>query len=699
MSFLSPLFLFAVLAIGIPLIIHLLNLKRPKKIVFSSLIFFKELQKTTIRNIRIKKYLLLLVRLLAICSLALVLARPYLPPGLVGGGEPSAALNVVLLDNSISMQRIGEKGPLLEQGKKIISELEASSKDTDRFIFQTTNGKKQFTSVIGHNQLLRRVEETEVSEGGNYTAQRLRSLISILDDSPYENKRLFIVSDGQLSQFSNLDQINDVPRTIHTTFFNLGEVAVQNTAIIAVETSSDMIGANSAVFLDVTVQNQSEIPISNQFIILEFENNIVGQYTISLSSHSSQTYSFEVIPTHTGTVIGRIILEGDEFISDNIKYYSIQVPESRKVLWVTPPNHVISDVSYTQLVLDASVQNEAQLSYKKIEIGELESINIEEFDALIFEGIRSIPEFAFERLQNFVQNDGGIFLFPSEQFDIQSYNDFLKRYNAGKFNGVMGDYASSRAIASGNNIQVDHPIFTDLFDADENDKIQVSSPDIYYYYQLQPSTSAGGFNIITLNNGDPLMREKRFGDGKIIISAIGNDAGWSNFGMKPLYAPFYYRSLLYATSSAKGGLTEHILGNEFSWTGKIDSDNLILMKGEDEITPETRNSSQGVELKYVASDWKPGFVTIKNEIEELHIAINIDKSESDFLNIDEEIFTKNELKARIVNVANVTDQTLSNEIIASGFGREIWQWFMYLGLFFLILESLISAYYKTETLN
>ncbi len=699
MSFLSPLFLFALLAIGIPLIIHLLNLKRPQKVAFSSLFFFKELQKTTIRKIKIKRYLLLLVRLLAITCLALVLARPYLPPGLIDGDSNSAALHVVLLDNSISMERIGEKGPLLEQAKSIITELEASSKDIDRFIFQTTNGEEQFTSVIGHSQLLRRFEETKISKGGNYTIQRLQSLISLLDDSPYENKRIYIISDGQLSQFTNLEQIETIPRTITTTLFNLGNVVVQNTAIISVETSSDMIGLKVPVFLDVTIQNQSDIPISNQFITLEFEQNIVGQYSVSLSPNSSQTYSFSVIPTKTGTVTGRILLEGDEFVSDNVEYFSIQVPERRNVLWVSSPEQIIKDISYTELILEASNQDEAQLNYTKIEIGEFESITIEEYESIIFEGLRTIPEFALERLEKFVQNGGGIILFPSEQFDIKSYNEFLKRYNAGIFNGIVGDYASLKPIASANNIEVDHPIFDDLFERDENEQIRVTRPDIYYYYRFQPSTSPGGLNIITLNNGDPLIREKRFGDGRIIISAIGNDSGWSNFGVKPLYAPFYYRALLYATSTADGGLAEHTLGQKFSWIGKISSTDLVLEKGDAEIIPETRSSSQGVELTYPAIDWEPGFVVIRNEKDELKIAVNMDKSESEFVSIDENIFMQNELEARIVNTAELQKQALTNEIIASGFGREIWQWFMWAGLCFLILESLISAYYKTETFN
>lgn len=382
------------------------------------------------------------------------------------------------------MGRIGEKGPLIEQGKQIIAELEASAKDIDRFIFQTTNGEEQFASVIGHSQLLRRLEQAEISNGGNYLEQRLESLVSVLNDSPYENKRLFIISDGQLSQLSGISEIENVPRTITTTLFNLGEVSVQNTVIKSLETSSDMIGVGLPVVLSVNVQNQSEIPISNQFITLEFEGSIVGQYSISLSANAAQTFNFEVIPTTIGTATGKISLEGDEFVSDNTKYFSIQVPESREVLWVTSADQAIQDFSYTQLVLDASNQSDAQLNYQKIEIGEFESANIEAFEAIIFDGVRSIPEFVFERLQNFVQNGGGIVLFPSEQSDILSYNNFFELYNAGEFVGVVGDYASFNSIASGNQIQIDHPIFTELFDSEENEQIRVTNPEIFYFYRF-----------------------------------------------------------------------------------------------------------------------------------------------------------------------------------------------------------------------
>ena len=696
MSFLSPIFLFAIAAIGLPLIIHLINLKKPQKVAFSTLAFFKELQKTTIRKIRIKRYLLLFVRLLAILCFALVLARPFLPPGLAGGGDKSAALNVILLDNSISMNRVGEKGPLFEQAKEIIAGLEVSSKDTDRFIFQTTNGEEEFSSVIGHSQLLRKLETVQISKAGNYAIQRLQSLVKVLDNAPYKNKRLFIISDGQNSQFEDLSTIDTVPPSIITTFFKLGEVSVQNTLITSLQTSSDMIGLRLPVTLNVEVQNQSDIPISNQFITVQFEGNIIGQYSISLLANGKQNFDFEVIPTKSGSAIGKIIIEGDEFVSDNIRYFSIQVPEVREVLWVTSEKQEILDVSYTEMVLEASNQSDGQLRYQKIGIEDFEAISLESFNAIIFDGLRFMPEYAFQRLQNFVQNGGGIIVFPSEQANIGSYNNFFDLYNAGKFNGVLGNYASFKPVASGIQIQSDHPIFTKLFDVEENEMIRITNPNIFYFYSFQPSSSPGGFNIITLHTGNPLFREKRFGEGRVLISAIGNDAGWSNFGTQPLYAPFYYRTLLYVSSSAQGGLTEHILGKEFVWSGKISTDNVIIKKGEDDIVPKIRNTSMAIELSYNAINWEPGIASILSNEDEIKIAVNLNNTESEFIVLDDLSLSETPLKPQIVNINEISDQTLANEIIASGFGREVWQWFLWAGLFFLILESLIIIFYKAE---
>ena len=698
MSFLSPFFLFAVAAVGLPLIIHFLNLKRPQKVAFSTLAFFKELQKTTIRKIRIKRWLLLALRLLAIICLALVLARPFLPPGLSAGGSSQApALNAIILDNSISMNRIGQKGPLFEQALEIIRDVESASKDSDRFIFQVSNGEEEFTNIIGHSQLQSRLEEASVISAGNYMASRTEDLIQILEDAPYENKRLFIITDGQLSQLQDLNELPEISRNITATLFNLGEVDVQNTVIKDVQSNTSMIGAGLPIQISVDIQNEGNVPVSNQFVTVEFNEQVVGQYSVSMGAGETQTFGFEVIPSGTESNNGQIIVEGDEFTDDNAWFFTIQVPDTRNVLWVNEADQTVDQLLYTEIVLEASGQNDAQLKYEQVTTNQLESVNLRDFDAIILDGVATIPEYSFDRFLEFVQNGGGIVFLPSEQGNINNYNDFLRRFNAGTFEGISGDYASFEPVASATGILEDHPVFEGLFERAGDEDLRVSYPDVFYYFKLRPSTSPGGFNIFTLNTNDPLIREKRFGDGKLIISGIGTDPGWSNFPVNPLFAPFYYRSLMYAASSDQGGFVLHELGEPFNWVGKLDNATARIEIDGDEIVPETEITAGGTRLQYPAEGWAPGWITLSDGEKNYQVAMNVSRGESDFQSGTKENLPEVSEKFTFVDTSTIPDETLQSEIIASGFGREIWNWFMWAGLFFLILETLVSTFYKTET--
>lgn len=689
----------AVSAVGLPLIIHLLNLRRPRKVQFSTLSFFKELQKTTIRKIRVKRYLLLLFRLLAVACLAFVLSRPFLPPGFGGSGNSLApALNTILIDNSISMSRIGQNGPLLEQAKEIVKSIEATSKDSDRFILQVTNGESQYSTILGHSQLLRKLEELTFTSSGNYGTKRIAGLVEILEDVPYENKRLFVITDGQRSQFLEDNTIENIPKTITATFINLGEVEVQNTVVVNLESSTNMIGVGLPVNLAVTIQNKSEVPVANQFLSLEVEGELVGQYSVSLPAGAQEVYAFEVSPSKVGSSNGKVIIEGDEFTLDNEIYFTIEVPESRDILWVKEDDNTEFN-SYTGVVLEASGSNDSQLSYTESGVEILGTSNLRNYDAIILDGLRVVPDFAFENLLDFVQSGKGVVFFPSETGDLRNYNSFLSQYNVGSFEGIQGEYAAFNSISKGSVLQEDHPIFAGLFEQETSEELRIANPDVYYYYKLKPSTSPGGFNIISMNNSDPLIREKRFGEGRLLVSATGSDLGWSNFPVKPLFAPFFYRTFLYASSSDEGGFVEHKLGDVFEWIGNTNMEETELDVEGNVVFPEATVTPSGVRVNHPAEDWVPGWVTIKDSERAYSIAVNMEREESEFVqfNKDERESIANGMT--FVDAFGLNNESLQNEIKASGLGREIWSWFMMAGIVFLVIESLISIFYKAETIS
>ncbi len=697
MSFLTPIFLFALTAVALPLVIHLLNLRKPKRIQFSTLAFFKELQKTTIRKIRIKRLLLLALRLLAIACLAMVLARPFLPP--IFGTSASSNLPTIyaiLIDNSISMSRIGSKGPLINQAKEIVQAIAVASKEDDRFIIQTTNGEQINASTLTAAQLERRIGALNVTNSGAFLAERMNTLLLALEESPYQNKKLYIIEDGNQDLETVLT--GDLEQQISNyavSVLSVEDVSVQNTFVTGISTSSSIIGEGIPLLVDVSVQNAGDVIAANQFLTVLLEGETIGQYSLQIDPQETQTFSFEINPSQSGAITGLATIEGDGFLLDNNYFFSVQIPDQRNVLWVQKQGANPNEISYTSAILDAHGAENTQIKYSKITQGEFISTSIDEFDALILDGLNKVPEFMFSDLQEFVQQGKGIVFFPSQIADIENYNRFLNLFNAGNFTGVSGDYASFNSIAKGSVLLEDHPVFSGLFELNENEQLSFAMPDVYYYLKLQTNNSGFGLNVIEMNNGDPLLREKKFGEGRLIVSTIGNDPAWSSFPVKALFAPTYYRTILYAASLEEGGLSNHLLGETFRWRGEADPKTTELVWNEETIQVNPQNLGGTISLDYKGYEWEPGWVTITDGEKIYKTALNLPGSESVFERSENTIAEN----INLVDTGSLSSEEIAGKIQTSGFGKEVWHWFMLAGFLLLVTESLVSIFYKAETIN
>ncbi len=77
MHFIHPWYLTGLLALAIPIIIHLFNFHRYKKIYFTNVRFLEVLQTETRRTSRLRNIILLLLRMLFITAVVLAFAQPY----------------------------------------------------------------------------------------------------------------------------------------------------------------------------------------------------------------------------------------------------------------------------------------------------------------------------------------------------------------------------------------------------------------------------------------------------------------------------------------------------------------------------------------------------------------------------------------------------------------------------------------------
>ena len=120
MKFLFPQFLWALLLLIIPIIIHLFNFRRYKKVVFSNVSMLKEIETQSRKTKQLKKWLVLLTRVIALSSLILAFAIPYIPSQ---SGLFDRKLISIYIDNSQSMLAEGESGQLFEDAKNKAREI------------------------------------------------------------------------------------------------------------------------------------------------------------------------------------------------------------------------------------------------------------------------------------------------------------------------------------------------------------------------------------------------------------------------------------------------------------------------------------------------------------------------------------------------------------------------------------------------
>ncbi|MDA9858402.1 BatA domain-containing protein [Rubripirellula sp.] len=110
MSFLQPAMLFALPAIALPIIIHLINQRRFQTVNWAAMQFLLTANKMSRGYARIRQWLILAARTLAVAGLLFAVARP-LSSGLLGiaaGGQTDTT--IVLLDRSASMTQRGPEG-------------------------------------------------------------------------------------------------------------------------------------------------------------------------------------------------------------------------------------------------------------------------------------------------------------------------------------------------------------------------------------------------------------------------------------------------------------------------------------------------------------------------------------------------------------------------------------------------------------
>jgi hypothetical protein len=708
MTFLNPLVLLGLAAAAIPLIIHLFNFRRPKRVDFSSLAFLKELQKSTMQRVRIKQWLLLALRTLAIATLVFAFARPTLQSGLAGtlGGRASSSVAIVI-DNSLSMTVRDGGGEYMTQARDLASAIVDQLAPGDEIFVIGTADRSAVTPAVFKNRgaALDAVASLEARPSAAVTSHVLARAASLLETAVHLNKEIYLISDLQRTTLIDSARAH-VPDEIRTILLPIGDRKHSNVAVTGVEIASRIVEVGQPVRIDATIVNYGDEPIEDYVASIYLEGERVAQATVDLPPGIPATAVFTTTPQRRGWLSGLVQIEEDAFDHDNVRHFTLHIPERRKVLVVRGEEQ---RTDYIELALSPRLaQGRVAFDLETVSETALAATGLGAFDAVILLGVRTLSSGEVSALGRYVEEGGGVLLFPSARAAAQDYNALLESLNGGAFSGFSGELGSSRPIAAFERVDLEHVLFEGVFGRQARDETRVESPDVYHAMNYSPSTGSEQ-TLIQLSNGFPFLQEVRHGRGVVFLVAVAPDPAWSDLPVRGLFIPLLYRSMYYlsASESVAGEQLTVGKGGELRIAGVGDVEPLRLIAPDGgEITPEQRNLFGAMLLSIDAAALDEAGLYDVRVGERLlrRIAVNLDSRESNL-----ETFSAGEAQRRLSDVTGSRIRTV--ESVAAGMdrvlqalheertGRELWNVFLMLALFFLAAEMVVGRYWKPETVS
>ncbi len=702
MTFLNPLVLFGLIAASIPIIIHLLNLKKLKVIEFSSLQFLKEMQKNKMRRIKIKQLLLLILRTLVIIFLVLSFSRPTIRNvNLAGLGSEVKNTIILVIDDTPSMLVEDKQGSYISQAKKIAEKILETSQEGDEIYlikFSDLDASKENFEPTGKNFVLNEIESINAKDISKTFLDVFISVSKILNRTSNFSKEVYIITDFQKSNMP--ENLSDLPRldrsfdaNTRVYFFKIGEKDAFNISIDSLDILTKIFEMNRPVTINASLTNHSSDNGINVNSNLFFNEKKVAQKGIDIKNYSSGNFSFTGQIKEYGFNSGKLEIEDDDFIKDNVRFFNFFVPEKIKVLMVSENP---DDLFFVNLVLSQTLDDNSEpiFSITQTSTQFLQSHKLENYDILIISSPEKISDLT--RLKNYIENGGKVVIFPGTNSPVIAFSKALETLGMNSVSGVSGSKDSKLGFSKFREVDFNHPILSEIF-SDQTPK-KIESPKIFMSFNYKPTLR--GKEIINLENGNSFLVEEKIGRGIVLLIASALDLSWNELPLKPIFVPLINRIALYANSN--GNDFSFLAGDEIHFkplrriTGQL---KILTPDGKELVFPSDNLSKDFINLGKFDSAGNYKIFEDQNLIG--LISVNIDARESDLAKLEDkelENFAKVSFPETRLKIFN-PDVNPIDVISQERYGTELWKLFLILAILCLIIEMIIARASKNDLKN
>src|ERR1035437_5525562 len=332
MNFVYPQFLFALFAVSIPIIIHLFNFRRFKKVYFSDIRFLKEVKQQTQNRNRIRHLLILISRILAISFLVFAFAQPFIPANKKNTTTGVQAVSV-FVDNSFSMENVSKNGMLLDEAKKMAREIALAHSQTDLFQLLTNDFEGKHQRLVSREEFLTMLDEVKISPAVKTISEITARQTDVLSKSETKNKKSFVISDFQKS-ISDFQKVKE-DTSVKTILLPVPANQQSNLYIDSCWFDSPVHQLNQAEKLNVRIKNISENNLENISVKLFLNNQQKTPSSFSIESNGSKDIPLSFVVKESGIQQGRIEITDYPVTYDDKFFFSFNVAKNIAVTCIS----------------------------------------------------------------------------------------------------------------------------------------------------------------------------------------------------------------------------------------------------------------------------------------------------------------------------------------------------------------------------
>jgi Aerotolerance regulator N-terminal/von Willebrand factor type A domain len=610
-------------AASAPLIIHLLNRRQHREVVWAAMQYLLAAMKKNSRRILIEQWILLAVRTSLIALVVLAVAEPVLEQaGIVAGvGQPTH--KVLVIDGSYSMAYKPTDKSRFERAKQLAEEIVEGSHQGDGFTLVLMADPPQVVvgaPSFGARDFVDEIANLKLPHGGGDLPATVAKVEQVLQTARREHPRLvreevyFLTDLGRTSWAPDLhgdavaefrERSRRLGEATALTVLDLGQTGAENLAVTRAAASEPLATTARDVSLEAEIRNFGRQPRAHQLVEFFVDGRRAGEQFVDLAPGASKTISFPYRFDMPGDHAVEVRLATDLLDVDNHRWLALPVKDHIRVLCVDgrPAGAAFkgaADYLAVALAPQSDPTRPALVQTQVVPEGALMDTDLSKFDCVFLCNVAQFTASEAQVLRAYLNAGGGLVFFLGEHVLADSYNRQLARPSNEQARVLPALLAGKVAKEQYglNPLGYAHPLVAAFRNQEQSGLL---TTPVHEYFKLTIPEASRAKVALALENGDPLVVEEPIGRGRSIVVATSADVSWTAMPLWPSYVPLVQELLLFAMHD---GVQDRnvLVGQPLSGVLKRTGPRAVHVKLPTGETSQARIATQGSESAWSFSE-------------------------------------------------------------------------------------------------